>query len=78
MNTTVLELLQDCKTLFSNNSNAPINKGNLIEQLQTKVHQYPGIQGTTYEVSVTNHFQKEAEHRLGIKLNNDDLNAIWR
>lgn len=73
----VHDLMQDCKTVFSNITNAPINKDKFIEELQRRVKKYPEVKGTAFQISLTNHFEQEAEYRLGIKLNDKELEQIW-
>lgn len=73
----VHDLMQECKAVFSNVTNAPINKGRLIEELQQRIKRYPEVNGTAFQISLTNHFEQEAEYRLGIKLNDKELEQIW-
>jgi len=73
----VHDLMQDCKAVLSNITNAPINKGKLIEELQLRVKRYPEVKGTAFQISLSNHFEQEADHRLGIVLSDQELEKIW-
>ncbi len=75
---TVHQLMQDWKIVFSNVTNAPIHKDKLIEELHKKAQNYPAIKGTSFEVSLTNHVQQEADYRLGIILTEEEIAAIWK
>jgi len=73
----VHDLMQDCKAVLSNITNAPINKGKLIEELQLRVKRYPEVKGTAFQISLSNHFEQEADHRVGIVLSDQELEKIW-
>ncbi|MGN7785791.1 hypothetical protein ACTJIJ_14790 [Niabella sp. 22666] len=75
---TVHQLMQDWKIVFSNVTNAPIHKDKLIEELHKKARNYPAIKSTSFEVSLTNHVQQEADYRLGIILTEEEIAAIWK
>lgn len=75
---TVHQLMQDWKVVFSNVANAPIHKEKLIEELHNKAQNYPAIKGTSFEVSLTNHVQQEADYRLGIILTEEEIATIWK
>ncbi|WP_157097964.1 hypothetical protein [Niabella ginsenosidivorans] len=74
----VHELMKDCKDIFINVTNAPIDKARLIADLNQKVKSYPQIKGTAFQISMSNHIAQEASHRLGIELENDELEQIWQ
>lgn len=73
----VHDLMQDCKAVFSNVNNAPMNKEKLIHELQLRVKRYPAVKGSAFQISLTNHFEQEADHRLGIVLSDQELEKIW-
>jgi hypothetical protein len=73
----VHDLMQDCKAVFRNVTNAPVNKDKLIEELQHRVKSYPEIKGTAFQISLTNHFEQESDHTLGIVLSDRELEKIW-
>lgn len=75
---TVHALMQDWKVIFSNVTNAPIHKGKLIEDLRKKAKNYPTIKGTSFQVSLINHIQREADYRFGITLTEEEIEAIWK
>lgn len=75
---SVHELMKDCKDVFVNVTNAPIDKARLIADLNRKVRLYPPIKGTAFQVSISNHIAQEASHRLGIELEDDELEQIWQ
>jgi len=75
---TVHQLMQDWKVVFSNVTNAPIHKDKLIEELHKKAQNYRAIKGTSFEVSLTNHVQQEADYRLGITLTDEEIATIWK
>ena len=75
---TVHALMQDWKVIFSNVTNAPIHKGKLIEDLRKKAQNYPTIKGTSFQVSLINHIQQEADYRFGITLTDEEIATIWK
>ncbi|WP_157558143.1 hypothetical protein [Niabella aurantiaca] len=76
--TSVHELMRDCKDVFTNVTNAPIDKNRLISDLSRKVKLHPDIKGTAFQVSMSNHIAQEASHRLGVELEDDELERIWQ
>lgn len=74
----VQRLMQDCRNIFRNTNNAPIQRDKLIESLRAKVQSYPIIKGSHFEVTMTNHIEQETENRLGIRLSNEELDSIWK
>ncbi|GEM_PF-7071148 len=75
---TVLQLMQEWKGIFNNVTNAPIHKGRLIEDLASMARKYPSIKGSSFQISLSNHVQQEADYRLGLKLTDEELEAIWK
>ncbi|MGC4233243.1 MAG: hypothetical protein QM594_09730 [Niabella sp.] len=76
--TDVHELMKNCRDVFINVTNAPIDKVKLIADLRSKVKLYPQIKGTAFQASMSNHFAQEASHRLGVELEDDELEQIWQ
>lgn len=74
----VHELMKDCRDTFVNVSNAPVDKDRLIADLSRKVKLHPEIKGTAFQVSMSNHIAQEASHRLGVELDDDELERIWQ
>lgn len=74
----VHELMKNCRDVFINVTNAPIDKNRLIADLRGKVKLYPQIKGTAFQVSMSNHIAQEASNRLGIELEDDELGQIWQ
>lgn len=74
----VHNLMKDCRDTFININNTPVDKDRLIADLNRKVKLYPQIKGTAFQVSMSNHFAQEASHRLGIELEDDELERIWQ
>ncbi|MBZ4187622.1 hypothetical protein [Niabella beijingensis] len=75
---SVHELMKECRGVFSNTNNAPIDRGKLIADLSDKVKAFPQIKGTAFQISMSNHFAQEASHRLGVELNDNELEEIWQ
>ncbi len=75
---TVYALMQDWKVIFSNVTNAPIHKGKLIEDLRKMAQKYPTIKGTSFQISLINHIQQEADYRFGVTLTEEEIEAIWK
>lgn len=78
MYNSVHELMKDCRNTFTNVSNAPVDKSRLIADLNRKVKLHPEIKGTAFQVSMSNHIAQEASHRLGVELDDDELEKIWQ
>lgn len=75
---TVHELMKDCRGVFGNVTNAPVDRNQLIADLSRKVKLYPQIKGTAFQISLSNHFAQEASHRLGVELEDEELEKIWQ
>jgi hypothetical protein len=75
---SVHNLMKDCRDTFININNAPVDRDRLIADLRNRVKLYPQIKGTAFQVSMSNHFAQEASHRLGIELEDDELEQIWQ
>lgn len=75
---SVHQLMKDCRDTFVNVSNAPVDKDRLIADLSRKVKLHPEIKGTAFQVSMSNHIAQEASHRLGVELDDDELERIWQ
>lgn len=73
----VQNLMKDCNAIFSNITNAPLSREKLVSDIKSKVGRYPQIKDSEYQISLTNHIEQEAENRLGIKLSEEELEAIW-
>lgn len=75
---SVLELMEDCKPVFTAAVQQQLSKEQIVASLQVRLKQYPSIRGTAFQVAVTNHIAQEMDHRLSMALSDDDAKEMWQ
>ena len=74
---TIHELVEELKALFSYLSKISCIKEELIQAIQIKLRDYQQIKGTALQSAVNSHIAEESKTECSITLSEDELNMLW-
>lgn len=75
--TQVLELMGDCKEVFTSVTENAMEHSQIVEALSIRLRKCPQIRGTSFQIAITNHIDQELQHRCNISLSAEDLDRLW-
>jgi len=74
---TVHELMEELKGLFTTASKNDYPKEELLTALKMKLRDYSQLKGTAFQAAVNNHISKESKDQCQTDLADIDLQQIW-